>query len=213
MVSIRYYGTHRCGGSVISENHVLTSAYCFAHPDHLTRYAILAGSTSRFGSESQQYEYIEKLFVHPKYVEIENDIAVVKIVGSFHFNYHVRAIQLPNQGEIAAQGAVAKLSGWGRKHNGLSPYTTNIHSVNVTVFDHEKCHTLYPGSYRSSMLCAGQVEGGRDACVGDEGTPLVVKETLIGMPTRHIACGSKFKPTLYTSVSHFVDWVKSIQNE
>lgn len=207
LVSVRYYGSHECGGSIISNTQVLTTAYCFRFSDNLYRYSILAGSTSRFGDDNQQYKYMSRVIKHPNYAGVENDIALVTIVGSFKFVHQVRPIALPTQGEISPAGTIGTLSGWGRTWIWESPLAEKVRSANAHVFDYDKCKEYY-SSYKEGMLCAGNLTKAASPCHGDYGNPLVAEKILIGMPTKYIACAIP-RPSLYTRVSHYVDWIKA----
>ena len=56
--------------------------------------------------------------------------------------------------------------------------------------------------------CAGYHEGGKDACKGDSGGPLIClseddKPVLWGITSKGIRCAEKNAPGLYTRVSFF----------
>lgn len=51
------------------------------------------------------------------------------------------------------------------------------------------------------MICAGNVEGTKDACVGDSGGPLVLyRNLLIGIVSWGRKCGEPNSPGVYASV-------------
>ena len=67
---------------------------------------------------------------------------------------------------------------------------------------------------RSTMICAGYEEGGKDSCTGDSGGPLVCEDPvsttwkLIGVISNGLGCGQLKKPGIYTRVAYFFDWIK-----
>lgn len=75
-----------------------------------------------------------------------------------------------------------------------------------------------------NILCAGLMEGGRDACLGDSGGALAICEQfnrhqdpadcslgtwkLAGIISNGYGCAEVGIPGLYTDVSLFVDWIR-----
>ncbi|MBX3577504.1 MAG: serine protease [Rhizobiaceae bacterium] len=71
-----------------------------------------------------------------------------------------------------------------------------------------------------NMICAGEQSGQRDACNGDSGGPLFIKEgdglTQVGIVSwgegpldASAACGHKNAYGVYTRLGNYVDWVKT----
>ena len=61
------------------------------------------------------------------------------------------------------------------------------------------------------MLCAGDLEtGGIDACQGDNGGPLVLKDThtQVAIVSRRYGCPAAGYPGVNTEVTYFLDWIK-----
>lgn len=44
----------------------------------------------------------------------------------------------------------------------FSPY--NLQCVNIPILSNAECEGSYPGMITNTMLCAGYLEGGKDAC-------------------------------------------------
>uniref|UniRef100_A0A0P4WL93 Peptidase S1 domain-containing protein n=1 Tax=Scylla olivacea TaxID=85551 RepID=A0A0P4WL93_SCYOL len=105
--------------------------------------------------------------------------------------------------------------------------TTFLQEVKVTVFTSDKCDTSYsilpkyktswPQGIGEETLCAGDLEGGKDACQGDSGGPLVTRNNigryvLAGIVSQGNGCGNKNFPGLYGNMYYppYLAWVKKV---
>ncbi|MED6234256.1 hypothetical protein ATANTOWER_025483, partial [Ataeniobius toweri] len=66
------------------------------------------------------------------------------------------------------------------------------------------------------MLCAGLLEGGKDSCQGDSGSPMVSKQggrwIQAGIVSFGEGCAEPNFPGVYTRVSQYENWINSIIN-
>lgn len=63
-------------------------------------------------------------------------------------------------------------------------------------------------------ICAGVLAGGRDACNGDSGGPLIIRgrnaatDELVGLTSFGEGCAQKNVPGGYTNVLKYISWIK-----
>ena len=92
--------------------------------------------------------------------------------------------------------------------------------VSVPLIPNENCttpHTAYDTSLiTSNMICAGYLEGGKDACKGDGGGPLIVQNkefaVIYGIVNFGVGCARPDKAGVYTRVTNYIDWIQSNMN-
>lgn len=97
--------------------------------------------------------------------------------------------------------------------------------VQLSIIPTETCSESYTtdalwlprGIDNSSMICAGEMKGGKDTCQGDSGGPLqtVLKEpycmySIIGVTSFGKFCGFAYSPAIYARVSNYVEWIEGI---
>lgn len=163
IVSMQYYGSHRCGSSIISTTRILTAAHCTINiqPSFLS---VRAGSTnSQTGGQSVT---VAQFTNHPSYntVTLENDISVMVLSTALNTApAGVMIIPMPIQGAAVATGIVVYVAGWGALCENCSG-TATLRYVGVPVITNADCNSMYGGGITVGMLCAGFPEGGRDAC-------------------------------------------------
>lgn len=72
--------------------------------------------------------------------------------------------------------------------------------------------------FDEAIICAGFLEGGKDACQGDSGGPLFLEYTphyyyQVGIVSYGIGCARAELPGVYTRITSFLDWIQKTINE
>lgn len=213
-VSLLYYGNHRCGASIISENFIVTAAHC-THNIYATSLSVRAGTSLR-NSGGVQIP-VQRSYEHPQYNEksIENDISVVRLSRSLNFGTTMRAIRLPAQNDAIQTGTHAWVTGWGEtKESGSTP--SYLQYISVPIVANNVCASAYTrhATITNNMICAGfYTVGGTDACQGDSGGPLVANNRLYGIVSFGIGCARPLYPGVYTRVSSYINWINAITSQ
>ena len=154
---------HRCGGSIINHDTILTAAHCVVGTIRAEQLSIRAESDLR--SQGGQLIPVRRIINHPDYPSISGsslDVSILKLAYSLKFNSKVMPIGLPPRGMSFRKGTPLLVSGWGALlWQGSSP--ERLQKVWVPYVPNEECAKIY-GNIRVTSLCAG--EEGVDACQG-----------------------------------------------
>ena len=159
---------------------------------------------------------VERIRLHPYFDPdtYENDIAVLKLKTpvSLYDYPNIKPACLPDAGAKFPGPAI--VSGWGTV--AYANYSNSwLHEANVKVFEKGNCG-YFNGFMTDDVLCAGNMQGGKDACHGDTGGPLIASDstkhnaqTLIGVYSFGRQCGEhEDSPSIYAQVSHFISWLE-----
>ncbi|CAH2102206.1 unnamed protein product [Euphydryas editha] len=202
-----------CGGSIINNRSVLTAAHCLdSFSTVLNRWRIRVGSS--YANSGGVTFTINRIARHGSYnsVALYNDIAVLRINGAFSFNNNVRAGSIAGPNYNLPDNAPVWLIGWASS-GGLS--SLQLSHAQVFVVSQSVCRSRFvahPRSIMDTMLCSGILDvGGRDACQGDYGSPVVHNNVIVGVISWRQRCADTYYPGVNTRVSSYTSWIQSNQ--
>lgn len=210
-----------CGGTLIASRWVMTAAHCLApatSPSSIRpadRFDVLVGQKTLGGSSSQRVA-VRNIYVHPDYKEYTYpDIALLELDETI--SAEPLRMALP-AGRYDVAGTMATVAGWGWQSE-TGPSSQQLLEVSLPITTQSYCERAYRPRekiVRSAMVCAGTADGGVDACDGDSGGPLFVKDPqtnfdwLVGIVSFGEGCARANKPGVYTRVAPFTMWARAI---
>ncbi|XP_052757566.1 mite allergen Der f 3-like [Galleria mellonella] len=197
MVSLQlnfwFLRTHICGGSLISDNWIITASHCITGSwliDWLNIDAVAGTHDVDFHEPGTQIIRIVQRTPHPDYAGGvgPHDIGLLKTQYSFTLSKQIQPIRLPETFNVNDKIALA---GWGVYTTILFlPILPNkLQEVIMEYLPYEECYNALEkiieetgesnALVKNSNLCTGPISGGVAACSGDSGGPLVQYVTKI----------------------------------
>lgn len=192
-----------CGGSIVAEQWVLTSAQCVANL-HYHRSFVVVGA--------YQLQKAANRYVGITNIDLDlgngntNDIALIKLKKPIKFSKDVSPVALPDKDDTFGPSSECWMTGWGEVGNGVplkDPET--LQQLKISIISQSTCKENFP-QIASNTLCTNDSKG-RGACKGDYGGPLVCRKggkfVQVGIMSSG-GCGPEDGPGVCTEVAKFV---------
>lgn len=211
----------RCGASLISERFILTAAHCLKNGDpDIVRLGALDLTVE---SDIVMDLEIDSIRRHPehRFSKSYHDIALLRLKRNVPSSQYIRPACLWDKPVSNLTSVIA--TGFGYTEFLGEKMSNTLRKVQLDFLDASECVEQY-GSRRNfdrgiqpEQLCIGSTRGGRDACQGDSGGPVqIITEPkgctyhLVGITSTGVGCGEGRSPSIYTSVTSYLDWIEGV---
>ncbi|XP_034951941.1 chymotrypsin-1-like [Chelonus insularis] len=209
IVSLNVNGAHLCGGSLISNRHVVTAAHCVVDfsAQGMNSLRVVTGTIYY---NSGDVHSVKKVWYHRNYIRGDstspNDIAIIELQTPVQFNAQQSSIRIASR--PTPTGVVATAIGWGFPSAQYPVNSYILKKVPLTTIQPSQCQPYLPYTLWTHQICGSGMQG-QGVCMGDSGGPLVYNNELIGIVSYGIPCAVG-NPDVFTSVYQYQDWILDV---
>jgi secreted trypsin-like serine protease len=211
--ALRVTGNSRnwfCGGSIISEEWILTAGHCVSGGLSAIIETGLVDLDGNIGLESTSSD----LVLHEGYDidTLSNDIGLIKLSKPLQFDENTAAISLSS--EPLSEDEEVTVSGWGLTSDGGTAVSPVLNYVKLVTIANSDCEKTFGSIIHDTTLCAvSDANPVKSPCNGDSGGPVVIN---VDSNPEHVAIASfvsdsgceSDNPSGYTRTAPYRDWIR-----
>ncbi|XP_023239187.1 proclotting enzyme-like [Centruroides sculpturatus] len=220
-----------CGGALVSDRHVITSAHCVM--ERLRKIANASSLTVRLGEHrlnddsdgANPVEFrVREVKSHPDFMRktFKNNIAILVLEETVTFDEFVRPICLPYdqlRNEVLA-GRDAFVAGWVTTAFDIDS-NPELKELRNTIWNNEECRRVFHRDLPITVeyICAGIRDCCKESCSINAGGPLALpvrksfsgssRFYLVGVASFGKRIGTSEYPVVYTRVTEYLDWISN----
>lgn len=211
-----YEGRFRCGGSFIGRKAFMTAAHCLEGITDPTKIEIKFQNYELYGSG--QMIRGEKIYIHPKYdsVTFDYDVGILCLEKRPR---NIKSIRLVSSQKRTNFGKKLSVVGYGNfSDGGVSSNLPRQIDIKVTTTENyspsEITPTMFPAADFNDPFNPYDNE---DSCQGDSGSPAFAynrKRNIYkaaGIVSWGVGCALDGYPGIYSKVSSYKKWIRSVR--
>ncbi|WP_328836866.1 serine protease [Streptomyces europaeiscabiei] len=199
-----------CGGSLYTQQIVLTAAHCVSGSGNNTGITATAGVVDLQNTSGRIQVRSTKVLQAPGYNGTGKDWALIKLAQPINLpTLKIATTTQYNTGNFT-------VAGWGATREG-SAGSRYLLKATVPFINDSTCRAyggLYSGLVAGEEICAGYDAGGVDTCQGDSGGPMFRRDNAnawiqVGIVSWGDGCARPDAPGVYSEVSTFASQIAS----
>ncbi|XP_077515747.1 clotting factor G beta subunit-like [Amblyomma americanum] len=215
-----------CGGVIVSWLFVMTAGHCTRNKmaqDLRVSFGVTHINHARLKSDEKDHLIeVEAIYQNPLFKDIVHgdDISILKMSSPLQEGgYPVTPICIPEATGtpittadiVGTDGVVA---GWGRTTYG-GESSKQLREVALPIVSNKACAKVFKDvlKIRDEMICAGDINGTKDACQGDSGGALMWRSKAddrwyaLGVVSFGVKCAEPGYYGTYTRVQSYLVWI------